>query len=507
MKRQKPRFTQSLQTRLIVPLILVLVLIFATNVGMFFRVNRSIDHLNSVYSTSVEITRYGNTLNSLQKSFTEYVNTHSEEALHEYEEWHRTLATIVPSDDAPLTNHAARILEKNIRSMTLSYLSLMDASVSKKNADNAHYQQDYLEATQVYKYLVTNIRTLDVLRFQNNSENYDILAASLHTLEQFILLILVGMSMILILLVSMFLRSIIRPLRLLAEQAREAEAGNLEVKITEPPYQDEVGVLAAAFEQMLEAIRQNIVEIRAHAERELEMKEKELVTANLLKDAELKFYQAQISPHFLFNTLNAGQQLAMMEGAERTYSFMENTAEFFRGQLRNNGNTSTIRNEIELVDHYMYIMNVRFDGEYHVVKRINEKLLDTCFPGMVLQPIVENAIHYAFPMEEEEKEKKILLHVYQEAEQVVVEVQDNGIGITEEKIRSIMTGPVAPTMVGEKASPQGNGVGLRNVRERLKLFYQQEAVFSIDTGGEEGGTRVRIFVPKAVEEEKEAEHV
>ena len=500
MKKTKPRFMQSLQTRLMVPLMLVLFLIIMVNVGMFLRVNRSIDNLNTVYSTSVEITRYGNTLNGLQKSFTEYVNTHSDEALREYQDWHLELAAMVPSDEIPLTDRPTRILEKNIRSMTLSYLALMDATVAKKNMDNAYYQNDYLEASKVYEYLVTNIRALDVLRFQNNSENYETVYASLRTLEQFILLALIVMSCVLLLLVSLFLRSIIRPLRLLAEQAREAEAGNLDVKISASPYHDEVGVLAAAFEQMLQAIRQNILEIRAHAERELEMKEKELVTANLLKDAELKYYQAQISPHFLFNTLNAGQQLAMMEGAERTYSFMENTAEFFRGQLRNNGSDSTIRDEIELVENYMYIMNVRFGNEYKVVKNLNEKLLGTRFPGMVLQPIVENTIHYAFPEWPEEIEKKIILRVYMEDGQVVVELQDNGIGITEEKIRDIMTGPVTPTQVGESARPQGNGVGLRNVRERLKLFYNREGVFCIDSEGEDGGTRVRIIVPEEANE-------
>ena len=63
-----------------------------------------------------------------------------------------------------------------------------------------------------------------------------------------------------------------------------------------------------------------------------------------------------------------------------------------------------------------------------------------------------------------------------------------------------MTGPVTPTQVGQSARPQGNGVGLRNVRERLKLFYNREDVFSIDSEGEDGGTRVRIVVPREVDE-------
>lgn len=490
----KVHATGSLQMRLIAPMMLVLATLFLMNGIMFYRVNRSIDSLNQVYSTSVKITQFGNALGDLDESFTDYINTKSDGAYETYRSMRERFESLIP-ENPPLQSNEALLLETNICNLSWSYLDLLDETAAIRAAGQDQYRETFAEAGKVHEYLNLYVRSLDTLRFQTNSENYDVIYTSLRNLEQFTMVLLILMSAVLLVLASIFLRSITRPLHDLARKAREVERGNLEIEIAEPEYDDEVGVLAGAFAEMLRAIRQNIEEIRERARQEMEMRERELVTETLLRDAELRFYQAQISPHFLFNTLNAGQQLAMMEGAERTYTFMENTASFFRGQLRGNGNSSTIREEIALVDHYMYIMNVRFSDEFKIHKEINERLLATRFPGMVLQPIVENSIHYAFPDWPLDEDKRILIAVYQEGENVVVEITDNGVGITEDKIHSILTDPVSPTSVGDRTRPDGNGVGLRNVRERLRLFYNREGVFTIGVA-EDGGTRVRITVPR-----------
>lgn len=92
------------------------------------------------------------------------------------------------------------------------------------------------------------------------------------------------------------------------------------------------------------------------------MKEKELLMETHLKDAQLKYLQAQINPHFLFNSLNAGAQLAMMESADRTYDYIQNMAAFFRYNIKKDHDEVTLEEEIRLVDNYIYILNVRFSG-------------------------------------------------------------------------------------------------------------------------------------------------
>ena len=95
-----------------------------------------------------------------------------------------------------------------------------------------------------------------------------------------------------------------------------------------------------------------------------------------MREAQLMTLQAQINPHFLFNTLNAGAQLAMMEGADKTTEFIENMADFFRYNIKKMNQDATILEEIHLVDNYIYIMNVRFTGEIHFEKEVDETVLD-----------------------------------------------------------------------------------------------------------------------------------
>ena len=100
------------------------------------------------------------------------------------------------------------------------------------------------------------------------------------------------------------------------------------------------------------------------------MKERELLMETHLKDAQLKYLRAQINPHFLFNSLNAGAQLALMEDAEKTSIFIEKMADFFRYNVRKTEETATLEEELEAVDSYVYILNVRFAGEIHYEKEV-----------------------------------------------------------------------------------------------------------------------------------------
>ena len=143
---------------------------------------------------------------------------------------------------------------------------------------------------------------------------------------------------------------------------------------------------------MLSSIRAYISRLRDSMEKEAQMKERELSMEANLKEAQLKFLQAQINPHFLFNSLNAGAQLAMMEDAEATGSFLEKMADFFRYNVKKMNGSSTLREELELVDNYIYILNVRFAGDITYEKHIEEGFDDTQMPGMILQPLVENAV-------------------------------------------------------------------------------------------------------------------
>ena len=223
-------------------------------------------------------------------------------------------------------------------------------------------------------------------------------------------------------------------------------------------------------------------------EHENQMREKELRMDSSLKEAELKYLQAQVNPHFLFNTLNAGAQLAMMEDANITYDYIQNVASFFRYKINRDKHVSNLKEEIALVDNYMYIINVRFAGEIHYNKIIDDDLTEIYVPSMILQPLVENSINHG--LRDITWERKLLLSVYRVGQEVCVSIKDNGRGISAAQVTKLLNGhpEINP---GEN----GNGVGLMNVVERLRIFYNCTEVFDINSGDLNKGTEIILYLP------------
>ena len=252
---------------------------------------------------------------------------------------------------------------------------------------------------------------------------------------------------------------------------------------------DEVGVVTKAFDQMVVSIRDYIKRLKESVENERYLKERELRMESNLKDAQLKYLQAQINPHFLFNTLNAGVSLAMFENADKTCTYIQNVAEFFRYSIKKNHEVVTLKEEIELVDHYLYILNVRFCGAIHYKKVVEEGLLNLPVPSMILQPIVENSFHYG--IRNIEWEGKITLSVYREENGVGVSICDNGVGIETDLVEQINQRRFRE----KKGSKDSNGIGLSNVMERLALYFDCEQVVEVASQGKNCGTEVYLHFP------------
>ena len=240
---------------------------------------------------------------------------------------------------------------------------------------------------------------------------------------------------------------------------------------------------------MLVSIKQYIQRLTESMEKERDMQEKELMMESHLKDAQLKYLRAQINPHFLFNTLNAGAQLAMMEGADRTYEYVQTVADFFRYNIKNQQTEVRIRDEVTLVDNYIQILNVRFSGDIGYEKQVDERLLDMVMPAMILQPIVENAVNHG--IREMGSEGKITLRVYREDDNVCIGIGDNGKGISRENISRILSG----NWHNDENQYDNNGIGMDNVISRLRLFTGKEDVIDIKSDGQGMGAEVLIRIP------------
>lgn len=467
-------------------------IIFMINIFMYLNINATIDKINQVYISNVKLNELSSALSNVQNNMTEYLTTKSSQSLQDYYSSQQEFNEILNTLNTTITDSNILLMEKNIKNMSKTYLEITKETMQAKRGRNVEkYKNHYDKASDLYSYINTYINSLNNEQFRHNSENYKSLLISLGYLEKSATIVLGAVMIVSICMVYMLTYSVTDPLIDLAKSADEIAKGNLEIDLIEVKTSDEVGIVSKAFNQMILSIREYIDKIRINLEAQNKMKEKELIMESDLKDAQLKYLQAQINPHFLFNTLNAGAQLAMMEDAEKTCLFIENMADFFRYNIKKINEDATLEEEVKLVDNYIYILNVRFSGEINFEKVIDESLLKINVPSMILQPIVENAVNYG--IRDVEWEGKIRLKIFKEDNQIYICIEDNGIGIEESKIRAIMNGEIIESDLAKNS----NGIGLGNVIRRLRLYYNREDVFEIRSSGRNKGTEVIIHIPYA----------
>lgn len=481
----------SLQQKLTMVFVLTAVMILAVNLYMYAIINGMTGRVDEVYVSNVRMNELSAALDRVQSSTEEYLNTKSSEAMEDYYRSEQEFRRQIEELNTLVTDDVLLLTEKNIRGLSENYLSLMADIIQAKRGRNVErYGSLYEEACVLYEEIHTFIYSLNNEQFKYNSETYQILMNSLRYTEMVTIAVLLVVFLGNISLIVVSTRMVTKPLHRLAESADEVARGNFNIDKIPVQSMDEVGVVTGAFNQMVESIRNYIDQLTETMERENQLKERELMMQSHLKDAQLKYLQAQINPHFLFNTLNAGAQLAMMEDAGRTGEFLENVAGFFWYNVRKHDQDASLEEEIHLVDNYVYILNVRFAGEIHFTKDVDESLLDVRVPSMILQPLVENAVNYG--IRGLDREGRIELSAYRKDARICICIWDNGAGMDQERICQVLAGEAG----GEDLSSDSNGVGIRNVMERLKLYFHGDAEFSIWSEGKDKGTEVQILIPE-----------
>lgn len=483
----------SVRIKMLIAYLVPLILILFTNIYMYVSINATIEKVNQIYVTNVNLNDLSQQLTLLQNSMKEYLENKGTSALNMYyraETDYRDLLSNLTNDWADTSMLA---MQENIINQSEYYFEVASETIQAKRGRNVEkYKAAYEESEILFEDLQNCMYSLNNARFKTNTDNYSQLLSSLRYMEFLTIIVLIFTGIVNVIIVMLITKSMTMPLAQLSLAANEVANGNFEVNIATSDAKDEISVVSNAFKQMVISIPKYINEIKESVHRESELKEKELVMESRMKEVQLRSLQAQINPHFLFNTLNAGSQLAMMEGAEKTVEFIDNMADFFRYNIKKIDNDATIGEEVTLVDKYIYILNVRFTGEIHYSKDVDLSALDIRVPSMILQPIVENAVNYG--IRNIDWEGHIDLKVYQRDGMVYISVRDNGIGMSEEKINSILSGANRGKVEPDKTD--SNGIGLNNVIERLQIYTSCFDVMDIISEGENKGTEFLIKIPK-----------
>lgn len=202
------------------------------------------------------------------------------------------------------------------------------------------------------------------------------------------------------------------------------------------------------------------------------------------RETELALFQIQIKPHFLYNTLDLIYVCCEMEDGKTGGKIAKALADYYRTCLSGGSEVISIGEELQNTENYLYIQRERYSDiiTYHM--NGTEKCLRYKIPKMTLQPLVENAIYHG--LKEKDEGGCISIDVKEAADAVILEVADDGMGMEPEVFKEIL----------EKKDEQGRKhFGLKNVHERIQLYFGEEYGLSIDKERKEG-TCIRIRIPK-----------
>jgi len=269
-----------------------------------------------------------------------------------------------------------------------------------------------------------------------------------------------------ILLIYVTTKVITKRIEKLLFHIRKVEKGDFKVSL-QPMGHDEIGQLSFAFNKMASEIQELIEDVYV---KEISMKEAELTTL-----------QAQINPHFLYNTLASISSLALKEGGTQVYQMVNHLAKYYRISLNKGKRIILVNQEILLVKNYISIQEIRFRGMLHMHYDLDENLFKYSTIKLILQPFIENCINHAIC---DESGINIIVKLRSEDEDIVFQIIDDGAGMTQGNL--------------ENAFQNANnlsGYGIKNVNDRIQLMYGER--YGVDVFSRLGiGTTVTLRIPK-----------
>lgn len=277
-----------------------------------------------------------------------------------------------------------------------------------------------------------------------------------------------------------FSRMISWPIESLVKAMKEFEANAQEFTYKPVEGSSEIIALSDSFDHMVGRIQELMEKVR----------DEEIS----LRKTELKALQAQINPHFLYNTLDAISWMCEEERSKDAVEMVNALARLFRISISRGHELIPIEKEIEHARSYLKIQNFRYKNQFTYAFHVEEEVLSYLCNKITLQPIIENAIYHGINRMVDEG--YIEIKIYGEEEDIIFQVSDNGVGMSQEQCENIL----------KSEHDSQNGIGIKNVNERIRIYFGERYGLTIESEPDEG-TCVKIRMPKIREERDEGNKV
>ncbi|SDD40940.1 two-component system, sensor histidine kinase YesM [Paenibacillus sp. UNCCL117] len=316
------------------------------------------------------------------------------------------------------------------------------------------------------------------------------MANGLNVARNSTLMIMTGIIIISLLLTPRVVGLVVHPIRRLSLLMKRVENGDLSVSAEVIPGKDEIQQLNSSFNRMKERLSELI-----HNIHDLEMKEAYLQLRQ--RDALIQALQNQINPHLLYNTLEIIKSIAYLEKVPMIEKMATNLASVYRYTSKMPGLEVPLRDELRNLQHYLEIVYIRFGPKFQSRIIVDEKYMDCQIVKLSIQPIAENSVKYA--VEPKNGNAVIQIHVFEEQDDLMIELSDNGNGFSEEVLQRIrMSIQAMEGQSGQAAAEES--VGIINVHARMVLNYG--APYGVTIRSTQGtGSVVTLRFPKRIKTE------
>jgi len=341
------------------------------------------------------------------------------------------------------------------------------AFVNAKEALYKNHSEYYLSDDSFSRYYMADCEKYSLhIFYRQQVEPYAFMSQNLVWI--LVLASVVGMTVSL-LVSHQFSRMFYKPIHRMSEGMKEIKEGNFEVEI-EVDSEDELGRLSKVFNEMSAELTDNMNEL---VEREKE-----------LADANIKMMQAQLNPHFIYNTLETMKWIGKDNEVPEVATLSSGLADIMRASI-SSGRTVSLKKVIDLVESYAAIQQIRFSDKFELITDISEELMECEVPKLILQPVVENAILHGFSTR---NYGQVLISGFREDDRLILIVKDDGVGVDEE---------IMDKLNNHEQLAKGSNIGFHNVDAIIRLHYGEEYGLLI-SAGENGGTEVKYTLPYIV---------
>jgi two-component system sensor histidine kinase YesM len=291
--------------------------------------------------------------------------------------------------------------------------------------------------------------------------------------------LIVSINLIFVFACSVVLTKLIfKPLNKVQKHMKLVEDGQLIEMNVDMKNENEINDLKKVFNQMIESIKELIAKVK---------KEEKIIAKH-----ELDIIQAQIQPHFLYNTLDAVSALALIGDNDNCFNITRALGNFYRNSLNSGLDLVRIKDEIECIDSYVTILNIRYDNKIKITYNIEKELMDYKILKLILQPIVENAVYHGIRYLK--GNGNISIDGYKVGDEIIFTVIDDGLGMSKEKICEIVEG---------KTQNGKSGFGLYSSIQRISLYYDIENPITIASEigkGTEITVRIKVIIGERTDE-------